>query len=124
MTHEHDWDNFDCATCDTDWFQYQTELKDGERKNLVFIFDCVDCANFYGEQTLTPDGRLLCPSCFSEQTVEADWVEAVQMKSAVEPFATKPCQTCGTPVDADIHAEELGFCVPCQHAYFDHSDEG
>jgi hypothetical protein len=26
-------------------------------------------------------------------------------------------------VDADIHAEELGFCVPCQHAYFDHSDE-
>lgn len=29
-----------------------------------------------------------------------------------------PCDTCGTPVDKDIHKEELGFCVDCQHEYF------
>lgn len=86
MAHQHDWNNFDCATCDTDWFQYQTELKNGERKNLVFIFDCVACGNFYGEQTLTPDGRLLCPSCFSEQTVESEFVEAVPVNRVVELF--------------------------------------
>lgn len=32
---------------------------------------------------------------------------------------TLPCQTCGTPVPADIHAEELGYCQPCQAEYFD-----
>lgn len=42
-----------------------------------------------------------------------------------EPVAgrTMPCQTCGTPVDTDTWHEELGFCIPCQHDYFDHSDE-
>jgi len=35
----------------------------------------------------------------------------------------KGCDKCGEPVKADIHKEELGFCIPCQHAYFDHSDE-
>ncbi len=35
----------------------------------------------------------------------------------------KGCDKCGEPVLADIHKEELGFCIPCQHAYFDHSDE-
>lgn len=36
---------------------------------------------------------------------------------------TMPCQTCGTPVDTDTWHEELGFCIPCQHDYFDHNDE-
>jgi predicted nucleic acid-binding Zn-ribbon protein len=36
---------------------------------------------------------------------------------------TLPCVECGEPVDADIHAEELGFCLDCSNAYFDHSDE-
>lgn len=40
---------------------------------------------------------------------------------AVENLPFLPCQTCGTDVPEDIHAEELGFCVPCQHAYFDES---
>ena len=34
-----------------------------------------------------------------------------------------PCEKCGDPVEESIHAEELGFCVDCQHEYFDHSDE-
>jgi hypothetical protein len=35
----------------------------------------------------------------------------------------KDCDKCGEPVLADIHAEELGMCVECSNAYFDHSDE-
>lgn len=35
-----------------------------------------------------------------------------------------PCIECETPVDAEIHAEELGFCIPCQHDYFNHEEEG
>lgn len=30
----------------------------------------------------------------------------------------KGCDKCGEPVKADIHKEELGFCVECQHEYF------
>lgn len=84
--HRHDWLFEECSSCDKNWDEWQTEIKDGERTNLVFIFDCVDCGQFYGEQTLTADGRLLCPSCFSEQTVESVFVEAVPMRSAVQPF--------------------------------------
>lgn len=36
---------------------------------------------------------------------------------------TLPCVECGTPVKADIHAEELGMCIPCSNAYYDHSEE-
>ncbi len=34
-----------------------------------------------------------------------------------------PCNECGEPVNADIHAEELGMCVECSNAYFTHADE-
>jgi hypothetical protein len=37
--------------------------------------------------------------------------------------ATKPCDVCGTLIDADIHAEELGMCVECSNAYFTHPEE-
>jgi hypothetical protein len=36
---------------------------------------------------------------------------------------TLPCQTCGVAVDKDTYEEELGFCVPCQHDYFDEEKE-
>jgi hypothetical protein len=33
---------------------------------------------------------------------------------------SRPCDTCkAVLVDADTYKEELGFCVECQHAYFD-----
>jgi hypothetical protein len=35
----------------------------------------------------------------------------------------KGCDKCGEPVKADIHAEELGMCVECSNAYFDHEGE-
>ena len=37
--------------------------------------------------------------------------------------STEPCVGCGTAVDADIHAEELGMCVDCSNEYYNHDDE-
>ncbi len=35
----------------------------------------------------------------------------------------KECDKCGEPVKADIHKEELGMCVECSNAYFDHEED-
>jgi hypothetical protein len=35
----------------------------------------------------------------------------------------KGCVKCDEPVKADIHAEELGMCVECSNAYFDHKED-
>ena len=37
---------------------------------------------------------------------------------------TKPCHNCEVAVPSDVWVEELGFCVPCQHEFFDHLPEG
>jgi hypothetical protein len=37
--------------------------------------------------------------------------------------AYKGCDKCGEPVKADVHKEELGMCLECSNAYFDHSEE-
>jgi hypothetical protein len=37
--------------------------------------------------------------------------------------AHKECVKCGTPVCASIHKEELGMCVECSNAYFDHKED-
>jgi hypothetical protein len=34
-----------------------------------------------------------------------------------------PCNVCGDPINAEIHAEELGMCLDCSNAYFTHEDE-
>jgi rRNA maturation endonuclease Nob1 len=34
-----------------------------------------------------------------------------------------PCVDCGVLVDRSTHKEELGFCVSCQHKYFDEGIE-
>lgn len=34
-----------------------------------------------------------------------------------------PCDECGAPVKADIHAEELGMCVECSNEYYSHEEE-
>ena len=34
-----------------------------------------------------------------------------------------PCDVCQTPIDADIHAEELGMCLECSDAYYEHNYE-
>ena len=45
----------------------------------VYIFDCVDCGGFYGEQKLDDDGKLYCPECRSEQWKDSDYVERMKV---------------------------------------------
>jgi hypothetical protein len=35
----------------------------------------------------------------------------------------KGCDKCGEPVKADVYKEELGMCLDCHTAYFDHEGE-
>jgi len=35
----------------------------------------------------------------------------------------KGCDKCGEPVVKDIHAEELGMCIECSNAYFNHEED-
>ena len=55
------------------------------RRYFVYIFDCVHCAKFYGEQSLTKTGELLCPSCGAEQWKDSDYVE-MRVKKKPEAF--------------------------------------
>lgn len=55
--------------------------------NFVYIFDCVNCGHFYGEQSLTIDGKLYCPNCLGEQWVESDYVEKMPVTYLVTPFS-------------------------------------
>jgi hypothetical protein len=62
-----------------------------------------ECPNHNGSFDCTP----FCRICEGEQEYEYT--------------GTLPCRNfghCGTDVDEDIWHEELGFCVPCQHKYF------
>jgi hypothetical protein len=46
-----------------------------------------------------------------------------EMYIDVRQLETTPCDECGTPIDTDIHAEELGMCVKCSNKYYDHDGE-
>jgi predicted nucleic acid-binding Zn ribbon protein len=43
--------------------------------NYVYIFDCVNCAQFYGEQKLNDQGELLCPECQAPERIDSPFVE-------------------------------------------------
>lgn len=45
----------------------------------IYIFDCVDCGRFYGEQALAEDGKLYCPECESEQNVDSPYIEKMKV---------------------------------------------
>jgi Zn finger protein HypA/HybF involved in hydrogenase expression len=47
--------------------------------NYIYIFDCVHCSNFYGEQALTRNGDLVCPNCHAEQRIDSPYVEQVEV---------------------------------------------
>jgi len=55
-------------------------------KHHVYIFDCVNCGGFYGEQALTEDGRLLCPQCHAQEQIESDYVERMEVSYIVTPY--------------------------------------
>ena len=54
--------------------------------NYVYVFDCVECYGFYGEQSLTVEGKLLCPNCLGEQFLRSPYVEKVRVLYEVRPF--------------------------------------
>lgn len=54
--------------------------------NYVYVFDCVECYGFYGEQSLTKEGKLLCPNCLGEQFKGSPYVEKVRVLYVVKPF--------------------------------------
>jgi hypothetical protein len=54
--------------------------------NYVYIFDCVHCSNFYGEQTLTKNGALLCPNCYAEQHIDSPFVEQMEVSYKPKDF--------------------------------------
>ncbi len=33
---------------------------------------------------------------------------------------TVPCDNCGKSMPADVHSEELGFCLPCSNKFWEH----
>jgi hypothetical protein len=35
-----------------------------------------------------------------------------------------PCKFCGALIDSDIHEAELGMCLECSNAYWDHEHDG
>jgi hypothetical protein len=55
-------------------------------KQYVYIFSCINCGDFYGEQSLTKDGRLLCPLCHGEQRVDSVYVERMKVPYIVTPY--------------------------------------
>jgi predicted nucleic acid-binding Zn ribbon protein len=41
----------------------------------IYIFDCVNCSQFYGEQQLNDKGELLCPECHAPERIDSPFVE-------------------------------------------------
>lgn len=46
------------------------------------------------------------------------------MQRSNETTIMKPCNYCEAPIDPEIHEAELGMCVDCSNAYYDHDHEG
>jgi hypothetical protein len=54
-------------------------VKNKLKTNYVFIFDCIGCYQFYGEQTLNEKGKLLCPNCEAPERIDSPFVERMKV---------------------------------------------
>lgn len=36
----------------------------------------------------------------------------------------KPCKYCETPIDSEIYEAEMGMCLECSNAYYNHDHAG
>ena len=50
--------------------------------SYYYIFDCVGCWQFYGEQKPNENGELLCPVCLTPESIESPFVERVAVVNA------------------------------------------
>ncbi len=57
-------------------------MSDKLKTSYVFIFDCVNCSQFYGEQKLNEKGQLLCPNCEAPERIESPFVERMKVNNA------------------------------------------
>ena len=55
--------------------------------NYVYAFDCIGCYNYYGENSLTIDGKLYCPNCLHEIATDSPFVEQIAVLYPVTPFS-------------------------------------
>jgi hypothetical protein len=55
--------------------------------NYVYIFDCVYCFEFYGEQTVDLFGKLYCPNCLNQIDIDSLYVERMAVDYFAKPFS-------------------------------------
>jgi hypothetical protein len=51
------------------------------KTNYLFIFDCIVCYQFYGEQMLNEKGELLCPNCEAPERIDSPFVERMKVSN-------------------------------------------
>jgi hypothetical protein len=56
------------------------------KKNYVYAFECLNCYEFYGENSLTKEGKLLCPVCYWEQQIKSSHTEKIKVFYEVPVF--------------------------------------
>ena len=61
-------------------------IEEEKGAHYVYIFDCLNCGNFYGEQSLTTSGELLCPSCYAPERIESPFVQRMEVQNKPTPF--------------------------------------
>ena len=81
-----------CPHHDEDLYKFETY--EAEANHLVYAWECGDCWRFFGENTLTTDGRLLCPSCHNEQNLESSYVERIRVLTKPDPYLPECQGTC------------------------------
>ena len=50
------------------------------KQNYVYVFECLGCYFFYGDQKLNIKGKLLCPNCGAPEDLTSPYVERVAVK--------------------------------------------
>jgi len=105
---------------DSEWEEFHKEATSGDYDNLlrtVMLWFAVD-------------ENKACPECADTMTTAHDnylptWSDRhdniVCWWCAKHPDKV-PCDECGVPIQADIHAEELGMCVECSNEYYSHEE--
>ena len=127
----YEWQKEDVFTLLGEWYVVNGIEEDDP---ILINVDAIGWTNASAYKWTTPmelDGALSLNGDFKIEWYLEDTTLTAKRWSHDEPMGTglfhftahKGCDKCGEPVCASIHKEELGMCVECSNAYFDHSDE-
>lgn len=125
------WQKEDVFTLLDEWYVVNGIEEDDP---ILINVDKIGWTNASAYKWTTPmelDGALSLNGDFKIEWYLEDDVLTARRWSHDEPTGTglfhftahKECVKCGTPVCASIHKEELGMCVECSNAYFDHKED-